>query len=341
MTEPVLEVEDLTVQYQTSRGMLTAVSDATFSIDEKEYFGIVGESGCGKSTLTKSIIGALADNGSVTSGEIRYKGEDISELDDKELSERIRWKEISYIPQSSMNSLDPLQTIEQKAWELAKTHTDWTESEAIDTFRDMLDIVGISETRLSDYPHQLSGGMQQRVIIALALFLEPSLIIADEPTTALDVIMQDQVFKYLDRIRELTDTSLVLISHDISVVFESCDSMAIMHGGQIAETGSTTDLYDDPRHPYTVLLQRAFTDLSDIESDLETIDGTPPQLFGEVNSCTFADRCPLATEDCRTDVPPSVPVGAREPGDQHVAACIHTNKIDQLRAPPRSIEGGD
>jgi oligopeptide/dipeptide ABC transporter ATP-binding protein len=169
--------------------------------------------------------------------------------------------------------------------------------------------------------------MQQRVIIALALYLEPNLLIADEPTTALDVIMQDQIFKYLDKIKAETDTSLLLITHDISVVFESSDRMAIMHGGQVAETGTVTDIYDDPKHPYSIMLQKAFPDHRKPGAELETIEGVPPQIFGEVARCTYAERCPLATQECRDAAPPLETVGDAD----HQASCFHTDRSAELR----------
>lgn len=326
MSDPLLDVDDLTIQYETKNEWLTAVSDASFEIQRGEYFGLVGESGCGKSTIAKALLGGLDDNGRVVSGTIRYKGQEIEDLSEKELRSDIRWKEIAYIPQSSMNSLDPLMRLREQALEIGKAHTDLPKSEILDRFKEMFEIVGLQESRISDYPHQFSGGMQQRSIIALALFLNPSLIIADEPTTALDVIMQDQVFKYLDRIQENTDTSMLVITHDISLIFESCEKMAIMHGGQIAETGSVTTLFDEPRHPYSILLQRAFPDVRYPNRDLEVIEGTPPQSVGEVNYCTFADRCPWAIDECRNGSPPLKSTGTN---DQRVA-CVRHDEIRQL-----------
>jgi oligopeptide/dipeptide ABC transporter ATP-binding protein len=327
MSEPLLEVEDLTVQYRTGSGQVTAVSDVSFTVDTGEYFGLVGESGCGKSTLAKSLIGGLDSNGRITSGTVRYKGEEIQGFTERELNREIRWKEVSWIPQGSMNSLDPLQRVGEQAVEIAQTHTDMTEDEALDQFADMFEIVGLQQSRIDDYPHQFSGGMQQRAIIALALFLEPSMLIADEPTTALDVIMQDQVFKYLDEIKEETDISMLMITHDISLVFESCDKMAIMHAGQAAEVGTVTEVFDSPRHPYSILLQEAFPDVRYPDRDLEIIEGNPPQNIGEVDYCTFADRCPWAVEDCHRTVPPLEQIEGEAEG--HLAACIR--KEDVLR----------
>jgi len=327
MGDPLLEVEDLTVRYETDSGMLTAVSDASFTVEEGEFFGLAGESGSGKSTLAKAVIGGLDDNGEIVSGTLRYRGEEIQGLSDKELNRRLRWKEISWIPQSSMNSLDPLQRVSEQALEIGRVHTDLSDETLRTKLEDMFDIVGLQQSRIDDYPHQFSGGMQQRAIIALALFLEPSLVIADEPTTALDVIMQDQIFKYLDRTKEETDTSLLLITHDISVIFESCDSVAIMHASQVAERGSTTAVQDNPRHPYAFMFKEAFPDIREPKRDLEVIEGYPPELMGDVDFCSFADRCPWAVEECRQGAPATEDVGD-DPG--HAAACVRADEAYEL-----------
>jgi len=328
MSEPLLEAENVSIKYETSSGMVSAVSDASFVIDEGEYFGLVGESGSGKSTIARAIMGGLDDNGQVTSGTIRYKGEEIQDYTNKQLNEKIRWKEISLIPQSSMNSLNPLQRVSEQAVELVKVHTDMNKEEALDRLGELFEIVGLPENRISDYPHQFSGGMQQRAIIAFSLLLEPSLIIADEPTTALDVIMQDQVFKYLDRIQEETDTSMLLITHDISLVFETCDSMAIMHAGQVAETGEITSLFDEPRHPYSIMLQQSFPDIRHPNRELEVIDGEPPTLHGDVDFCAFADRCPWAVEECTASAPSLENIDSTD--SAHKAACFRKDEVLDL-----------
>ena len=328
--EPLIQATDLTIKYETSSEDIVAVSDATFTINQGEYFGLVGESGCGKSTLAKSIIGGLDSNGYVDSGELLYRGTDISNMSEQELNKEIRWKEISFIPQSSMDNLDPLRRINEQAIELAEVHTDFSRQEALNQFEEMFEIVGISPERITDYPHQFSGGMQQRAIIALSLFLKPSVVIADEPTTALDVIMQDQIFKYLDQIRDDLQMSMLLITHDISLVFESCDRMAVMHAGQIAEAGHVTDVYDEPRHPYSILLQEAFPDVRNPNKELKIIEGKPPQHLGEVASCSFVERCPWSTEDCRAAAPP-----AEEVEPNHVVSCIHANRVYEDRYSPQ------
>jgi len=329
MNQPILEVENLTIQYGTRKGSLTAVSDVSFTIDSGEFFGVVGESGCGKSTVAKSIIGGLDNNGQIKSGTIKYQGEEIQDFTDKKLSNKIRWKEIAWIPQSAMNSLDPLQRMRDQAVEIAQTHTNYSQSEAVHKLRELFDIVGLDPDRVSDYPHEFSGGMQQRVVIALSLLLEPKIIIADEPTTALDVIMQDQIFAHIEEVQESGSISVMLITHDISVVLESCDSMTIMHGGQVVETGTVANLYDSPRHPYSILLQEAFPDIRHPDQELSVIEGVPPELYGEVNYCTFADRCPWAIEECREGAPPLEEVDEKTENG-HSVACIRHDEARDL-----------
>ena len=328
MADPLLEVEELTVQYRTRSGNVTAVSDASFTIDHGEYFGVVGESGCGKSTIANAIIGGLDRNGVIESGRILLNGREIQHLSERELNERVRWKEISWIPQGSMSSLDPIERISDQVAKIARTHTDLTRAQAVDRLRELFTVVGLDPERVTDYPIQFSGGMQQRALIAFSLILEPSLIIADEPTTALDVIMQDQVFTYLDKITAELDTSVMLITHDISLVFESCDQMAVMHGGQVAEIGPVVDLYDSPRHPYSILLQRAFPHIHRTGEKLDVIEGSPPLNLGQVNSCTFVDRCPWAREECRQSQPRLEPLAAGS--SRQKVACFRREEVSGL-----------
>lgn len=318
--QPLLEVDGLTVEYRTNEGPLTAVSDVSFEINSGEFFGLVGESGCGKSTLLKAITGSLDSNGEITGGTVRYKGE--SERLAESENQGLPWSEIAWIPQASMSSLDPIQTIGKQAKRIGRTHTDLSDEAILDRLRDMFEIVGLPESRINDYPHEFSGGMIQRALIALALFLKPGLVLADEPTTALDVIMQDQVLKFIENAKYETDTSMMLITHDISVVFESCDRMGIMHSGQLCEIADVSDIFDDPNHPYTIMLQQAFPDIQHFDRRLKTIPNAPPRTFGSVDYCTFADRCPVANEDCRRVRPMMEPVSENDAS--HGVACHYT-----------------
>jgi len=197
-----------------------------------------------------------------------------------------------------------------------------TEEEALDRLRELFGIVGLQEERITDYPFEFSGGMQQRAIIAFALLLDPALIIADEPTTALDVLMQDQIFQYLVSLRDRSDTSAIVVTHDISLIFESCDSMALMHAGQMAETGSVEDVYRNPRHPYALMFQNAFPDIRYPDQELEIITGHPPEMLGETDFCSFVERCPWATEECRTEAPPETTIEEAS-GKPHRIHCFH------------------
>ncbi|MFC6723734.1 ABC transporter ATP-binding protein [Halobium palmae] len=325
--KPVLEVDDLSIRYETRGNDIQAVSDASFSIDSNDFLGLVGESGCGKSTIAQSIIGALDANGQVDSGRIMYKGTPIQNYTEEEFNREVRWSEISFIPQSAMNSLDPTRRIASQALELAHVHTDWSKDRALNELREMFETVGLPRDRVNEYPYQFSGGMKQRAVIALSLFLQPSLVIADEPTTALDVIMQDQILEYFNKIKQEQETSLLLITHDISVVFETCDSMAIMHGGQVAESGRVSDIHGNPRHPYSILLQGAFPDIRQPNKKLQVIEGDPPVQEGSVDHCTFANRCPWAKKECRAEEPPLVEM---PDGNDHRSSCIRWDEIPSL-----------
>jgi len=325
MTDPLLAVENLEITYRMDGSPdITAVSDCTFEVASGEYFGLVGESGCGKSTVAKAIVGALDENGEVTGGEIRFDGDPIHEYTEAQYRHNLRWTDIAVIPQASMNSLDPITKISEQAVAIAQTHTDLTAAAARERLVDLFEVVGLSESRVDDYPHQFSGGMEQRAVIAFALLLEPSLIIADEPTTALDVIMQDEILAYFDEIKD-GEFGMLMITHDMSVVLENCDSMAVLHSGQTAESGDVLDIHDDPRHPYTKLLQEAFPDIRHPNRQLMEIPGNPPELTDDVEYCTFADRCPWSVEDCRNGAP------SLEPTDEdgsHQSSCLRRDDVD-------------
>jgi oligopeptide/dipeptide ABC transporter ATP-binding protein len=329
MTDPTLQIEDLEIKYRTNQAEdITAVSNCALEVKSGEYYGLVGESGCGKSTVAKSIVGNLDQNGDITGGRILFNGTPIHEYSEAEYRRKIRWKEISFIPQASMNSLDPLMQIDEQALEIGRRHTDWPDTKIYNRLVDLFEVVGLSESRIDDYPHQFSGGMEQRVVIAFALLLEPSLVIADEPTTALDVIMQDKILSYFDEIKD-DDFSLLLITHDMSVVLENCDSMAVLHSGQVSESGQVEDIHSNPRHPYTKMLQAAFPDIRYPNRELMEIDGHPPELDDDVDYCTFANRCPLAVEDCRASAPP---LEAVDETDTHLSSCIRSEDVETLGA---------
>ncbi|USZ69901.1 ABC transporter ATP-binding protein (plasmid) [Halorussus salilacus] len=323
----LLEVEDLEVYYETEGGPAQAVDGVSFELEEGENLGIVGESGCGKTTLAKAIIGILPDEGYVNGGKIDFKGEDLTAMSDPE-RRRLKWEEISMIAQSAMNSLDPVYTIREQIVEAIETHrpgTGRTESERIVT--EMFELVGLDPDRADDYPHQFSGGMRQRAMIAMALALDPSLVLADEPTTALDVIMQDQILKRISQIQDEINSSMLVITHDVSVVAETCDRVIVMYAGQIAEEGPVEEIFERPYHPYTIGLKRAFPNIRLSDQDLLSIAGYPPELVDPPSGCRFRDRCPMATERCAEEFPePHHENGLR-------SYCHYADEIDEELRP--------
>ena len=348
--DTIMRVRDASVAFQMDRGESRVLNDVDVDIRREEVLGVIGESGSGKSMFASSLLNAVVEPG-VTTGEITYYpsgGEpvDVLGLDDDELR-AFRWEEVAMVFQGAMSSFNPVMTIGAHFRETVDQH-DYDMTEGMERARQLISDLYMDPDRVLDsYPHELSGGMQQRAIIALALLLEPSVVIADEPTTALDVIMQDQVFQELEDMKEDFETSMLLITHDISLVFESCDRMAVMHGGQIAETGAVTSIYDEPRHPYSILLQGAFPDIKDPDRELETIDGAPPQLYGEVTECSFVDRCPWAIDECSSKAPHLDPIEGSD-DDSHRAACFRKHEVlDMYRAENDSLgarsatDGGD
>ena len=323
----MLQVEDLEVYYDTEQGAVKAVDGVSFKIEEGENVGIVGESGCGKSTLAKAIIGILPKNGYINGGKILFDGEDLTDMPERRRRE-LRWDEIAMIAQSAMNALDPVYTIREQIMEAIETHhPKMGREESQERIDEMFELVGLDQERQSDYPHQFSGGMRQRAMIAMALVLEPSLILADEPTTALDVIMQDQILKRINSIQEETQSSMMVITHDVAVVAETCDRVVVMYAGQIAEEGSSTDIFERPYHPYTIGLKSAFPNIQMAEQDLVSIGGNPPDLHDPPSGCRFVDRCPLATEECAEHSPPEVEVGDLR------TYCHHVDDVDSELRP--------
>jgi len=318
----MLEVRDLRTRYTLGEDEeLDAVDGVSFEIGEGTVFGLVGESGCGKSTVAKSIIRTLSRNGSVVDGEIRFKGTDLLGASPAELR-RIRWEEIALISQSAMNSLDPVYTAGEQIREAIRAHRD-VDAEWMDArVQELFEVVGIDPGRAEDYPHQFSGGMKQRIMIAMSLVLDPDLIIADEPTTALDVVNQDTILHYLERLQEETGASILLITHDMGVVAEICDRVGVMYGGHLVEEGPTLDVFTDPIHPYTVGLKNSFPSLRGAADDLITIPGSPPDLRQIGSQCRFASRCPFAVERCHREEPSLAAYGP-----EHSAACF---RIDEL-----------
>lgn len=292
-----LNVEKLSTRYQTSKGEIHALEDVSFSLNEGESIGIAGESACGKSTLGLSIIRMLI-GGKTISGKINFNGESILDLSEQEFDKRYRWKKIAMVFQGAMNSLDPVFTIKEQFVEVLKQHRYEGNFEKV--ISDAINSVSLDESILKKYPHELSGGMKQRVIIAMALILKPKFVIADEPTTALDVLIQAQIVNLLKKLKK-DGLSIMIITHDLAILSEIADKIGIMYGGQIVEFGSSYDVFKNPKHPYT---QGLLASIPTLYGDKPTyIKGIPPSLLDPKPECRFIARCPLAMEKCKKDPP--------------------------------------
>lgn len=291
-----LSINDLNAIYHSEKGPVRAVQDVSFEINSGESVGIVGESACGKSTLGLSIIRTIP-GGDIVSGKITLDGKSILDLTDAEFDEKYRWKQISMIFQGAMNSLDPVYTISQQFSDVLKRHHSKQDHKTL--MKSMLVDVGLDESVLKKYPHELSGGMKQRVIIAMALLLKPKLVIADEPTTALDVLVQSQILNLFKSLKN-QGVSFVLISHDMAVISEICEKIGIMYAGQMVEFGTARQILQDPKHPYTRALVQSIPKLHDTKKP-QFIPGTPPSLQNQKPGCRFADRCKDVMEKCKQD----------------------------------------
>jgi len=300
---PLLNVDSLKMYYETLRGNVRAVDNVSFSVEEGEALGLAGESGCGKSSVAYTLLRLLPSNGKILSGQVVLDGVDIYSLSEEEMRDQVRWKRISLIPQGAMNSLTPVYKVGEQISEAILTHEDVPKGEAADRAAKLLSMVGIDPTRSKHYPHEFSGGMKQRAMTAMALACDPELVIADEPTTALDVIVQAQVHRLLKDLQDRLKLSLILISHDLSVVSEICQRTAIMYAGEIVESGRTSDIFRDPVHPYTVGLLNAFPNIDEKRRRLSAIPGFPPDLLDPPSGCRFHPRCPIAREICEERQP--------------------------------------
>ncbi|TMI28399.1 ABC transporter ATP-binding protein [Candidatus Bathyarchaeota archaeon] len=316
----VLQLDGLTTNYRTLRGWVRAAEDVSFTVEKGEALGLVGESGCGKTTVALSILKLLPSGGRIRRGKILFNGEDLVPLSDKEMR-KIRWKGISIVFQGAMNALNPVFKVRDQIVEAIRLHEpDVSKSDAKKRAEGLFEMVGVEPSRITNYPHEFSGGMRQRALIAMALAANPQLLIADEPGTALDVIVQAQVLQLMRSLKEKLGLSMVMISHDLSIVAEVCENVAIMYAGQLVEYGSAEAIFKEPLHPYTQGLIGAFPSIRGERKKLVSIPGQPPDLLSPPTGCRFHPRCPYAMDVCKKEKPQLKKVGS---GNHYVACYLY------------------
>ena len=321
---PVLKVNDLSLTYLIRQGEVKAVQDVSFELARGQSLGLVGESGCGKSSVANCLMGLLPDNARVTRGQVILQDQDLLRLNEDELRQ-YRWRRIAMVFQAAMNVLDPVYRVGQQIVEALEAHGfELSDAEARERVADLFRRVGLDPRLMDRYPHEFSGGMRQRAVIAMALSCDPGVIIADEPTTALDVIVQDKILRELKDIQNDREMAVIYITHDIAVVAEVTDLVAVMYAGRMVELGRTADVIGAPLHPYTAALMSSFPSVSGEKRPLTVLSGEPPNLVNPPAGCPFHPRCESATEECRTEFPPQVSK------DGHWAACWH----------PMAVSGG-
>ncbi|MEN6523767.1 MAG: ABC transporter ATP-binding protein [Anaerolineaceae bacterium] len=315
---PLLEVKHLCIDYLAEQNVrLQAIEDVSFTLHAGEILGMVGESGCGKSTLMLGLLRLLPVNGQITSGEVLFNGQDLLSLSEREMAS-IRWGEIAIVFQGAMNALNPVRTIGDQIEEAIACHEpDLSKIDRKNRVAELLELVGIAADRANAYAFQFSGGMRQRAMIAMALACHPKILIADEPTTALDVMIQAQILELLEDLRDKLGLAVIIITHDLGVIAEISDTVLVMYGGVTAERAPVDSIYNHPEHPYTQNLLKAFPDLSQPEAELISIPGYPPRLDDLPKGCRFAPRCPQVFARCRSEKPALYRIE-----DDHYASCF-------------------
>ena len=329
VTGPMLQVRDLHVQITSQRGLVRAVDGVSFEVARGDALGIVGESGSGKSMTLRAILGVLPPEAHVTAGQVLLDGQDLVPLRQSDLN-RIRGPKMSMIFQEPMSALNPVMRVGPQIAEGPLVHLGVSRSKAAERALDLMRRVGIPdpERRFRAYPHEFSGGMRQRVMIAIALACEPEIILCDEPTTALDVTIQDQILRLLAGLCRETGVSLIFVTHDLPVVAQICQQVAVMYGGRLVETGPVREVLIDPRHPYTLGLVRSAPDFDNVRESLVPIPGSPPSLVSPPEGCRFHPRCKFAEEDCLVTEPPLKVLG----GGRATACLHHERTIESLEA---------
>lgn len=311
----LLEIHDLKTYFKTQEGTLKAVDGISFDLDKGQAMGLAGESGCGKTTAALSIMKLLPANGYIAGGNINFMGQDMAKVTGDKLRS-IRWRDISIIFQGAMNALNPVKRVGDQITEPILLHEKVDEEVAVKRVKELFELVGINPNRIREYPHEFSGGMRQRVMIAMALACRPKLVICDEPTTALDVMIQAQILQLLKNLQTELELAMIIISHDLSVLAETCEFLCIMYAGKIVERSSAIEVFTNPQHPYTRGLIAAFPNIKGDRKMPASIAGNPPNLIHAPLGCRFCERCYMAQELCKSDEPPLIEV---LPG--HYAAC--------------------
>ena len=322
MSKDVLVVKDLNMHYETLSGDVSAVKNVSFTVKEGESFGLVGESGCGKTSVAMSLLQLQADNAKISSGSIKLDGLEMVGMSESELRE-VRWDGISIVFQGAMNAWNPVIKVGEQIREAIREHyPDNTKVENTEKIASLFKMVGLDSSIMDRFPHELSGGMKQRAVIALALSCDPKLVIADEPTTALDVVIQDQILKEIKKVQELLGLSLIYISHDIAVIAEMTDQMAVMYAGSIVEIGPTSEIFANPQHSYTKSLLASTPSVVGDKVKLNSLEGEPPSLIDQIDGCSFAPRCPNRTTTCH----PELDMELVEVGPEHFVDICSANR---------------
>lgn len=325
MSENVLSVQNLTMHYGTRKGDVSAVDDVTFELVRGESLGLVGESGCGKTSIAITLLRLLPENAKMLGGKVLLNGQNLLELDQRAMR-KVRWRGISMVFQAAMNALDPVYRVGDQIIEAIQAHyPNVGHEEARQKVAELFPLVGLDPDLMDRYPHEYSGGMRQRAIIAMALSCEPDLIIADEPTTALDVIVQDRILKQMRELQKQLNMSMIYISHDIAVIAEVSDHIGVMYAGRMAEVAPAVDVFERPLHPYTHALMMAFPSIEGEKQELKTLPGEPPDLLSPPGGCRFHPRCPYATQECREQQPPF-----KEFEPRRFVACWHPLEVSNV-----------
>ena len=321
----VLDVKNLSMHYETLAGNVSAVKDVSFSINSGESFGLVGESGCGKTSVAMTLLQLQPENSVITEGSIKLDGKELVGLSEYELR-KVRWDSISIVFQGAMNAWNPVIKIGEQIREALREHyPNNSKEENIRKIQELFQMVGLDESTIDRYPHELSGGMKQRAVIALALSCDPKIIIADEPTTALDVVIQDQILNEIKKVQELLGLSLIYISHDIAVIAEMTDKIAVMYAGSIVEMGPTKEVFKSPKHSYTKALLDSTPSIRGEKKKLKSLDGEPPSLINIIKGCSFSPRCPSPTSSCKNQEIEMklIKVGENHYADQCCSGCVN------------------